>query len=139
MTSAHSTLRPDLGWFPGWSALCLAAVLMVMGVLHLVVPAPFERIVPRLLGSPRPWVTTSGLVEIGTGAALLAPATRRLGGWVAAALMVAVFPANVQMAVDAGAPDGLYATAAWLRLPLQIPLILWALRAGRARTTGPLA
>ena len=116
----------------------LAGVLAGVGTLHLVHPKPFDAMVPRFLGEPRWWTYASGAAEI-TGAALLAhPRTRRLGGWWAAALFVAVFPGNVQAALDGGmrgAPAPLdTAAAAWLRLPLQIPLVVWAVRHARGRT-----
>lgn len=112
----------------------LAALLLVMGTLHLVAPRPFERLIPRFLGPPRPWVLGTGAAELLSGAALLSPATRRAGALGAAATLVVVFPGNVTMAVDAGAPTTLGAAALWLRLPLQAPLVVWALRyAGRRR------
>lgn len=118
------------------SARALATLLVGMGTLHLVTPVPFERLVPRWLGSPRAWVVTTGFAEIASGAALLPAATRRVGAWAAAATLVAVFPGNVQMAVDAGAPATPVAAALWLRLPLQAPLVAWALR--HARRPEPL-
>ena len=116
---------------PSQSARALAALLVGMGTLHLVTPAPFERLVPRWLGSPRAWVVATGLAEIASGAALLGVATRRVGAWAAAATLVVVLPGNVQMAVDAGAPTTPVAAALWLRLPLQAPLVAWALRHAR--------
>lgn len=118
------------------SARALAALLVGMGMLHLVTPAPFERLVPRWLGSPHAWVVATGLAEIASGAALLPAATRRVGAWAAAATLVVVFPGNVQMAVDAGGPTTPAAAALWLRLPLQVPLVAWALRC--ARRSGPM-
>lgn len=117
------------------SARALAALLAGMGTLHLVAPAPFERLVPRWLGSPRAWVVASGLAEIAAGAALVPAATRRVGAWAAAATLVVVFPGNIQMAVDAGAPTTPVAAALWWRLPLQAPLVAWALR--HTRRPGP--
>lgn len=119
-----------------WSARALAALLVGMGTLHLVTPAPFERLVPRWLGSPRAWVVATGLAEIASGAALVSAATRRVGAWAAAATLVVVFPGNLQMAVNAGAPTTLVAAALWLRLPLQAPLVAWALH--HARRPEPL-
>lgn len=110
------------------SARALAALLVAMGTLHLVAPGPFERLVPRWLGSPRAWVFATGLAELASGAALVPAATRRVGAWAAAATFVVVFPGNVQMAVDAGAPTTPAAVALWVRLPLQVPLVAWALR-----------
>lgn len=119
-----------------WSARALAALLVGMGTLHLVTPAPFERLVPRWLGSPRAWVVATGLAEIASGAALPSETTRRVGAWAAAATLVVVFPGNLQMAVNAGARTTLVAAALWLRLPLQAPLVAWALR--HARRPEPL-
>jgi len=106
------------------------------GVLHLVAPAPYRRIVPAPLRDyDAAVVLLSGVCELACAALLAAPRTRRLGAWVTAALLVAVFPANVQMALDGGHPDALFPlnsrAAAWLRLPLQAPLILWALSVRR--------
>jgi uncharacterized membrane protein len=110
-----------------------------MGTLHLVAPGPFERLIPRLLGSPRPWVVASGVAELVSGAALVPDRTRRAGAWAAAATLVAVFPGNVTMALEAGAPVTPAAAALWLRLPLQAPLVLWALRYTGRRRPVPVA
>ncbi len=117
---------------PRASALTLAATLAGTGTLHLLRPRPFDRIVPPALPGPaRGWTYASGVGELVVAAALAAPVTRRAGGWAAAALFVAVFPANVQMAWDwRHAPPG-RRVAALGRLPLQAPLVAWALRVAR--------
>jgi uncharacterized membrane protein len=102
------------------------------GVLHLVVPGPYRRIVPAPL---LPWaaelVAVSGVAELACAGVLVIPRTRRLGAYATALLLVAVFPANVQMALDGGVPGTGFPTnsaaLAWLRLPLQAPLVMWAL------------
>lgn len=113
-------------------ARSLAAMLAATGVLHFVAPKPFDAIVPRALPGPRRrWTHLSGAAELGVAAAVAAPRTRRCGGLAAAALFVGVFPANVQMPLawrDRPLP---YRAAAWGRLPLQVLLIVWALRASR--------
>lgn len=119
------------------SVVLLTGMLAGVGTLHLVHPRPFDAMVPRGLGEPRWWTYASGAAEI-TGAALLAhPRTRRVGGWWAAVVFVVVFPGNVKAALDGGmrgAPPPLdTAAAAWLRLPLQLPLVTWALRHARGR------
>jgi len=95
----------------------------------------YVRIVPRVLGHAEAFVEISGVAELMAAGWLLHPRTRRFGGWWTAGLLIAVFPANIQMALDGGAPDfgGLAASpvAAWLRLPLQLPLIWWAWRQTR--------
>lgn len=111
----------------------LSALLLVMGVLHFVVPSRFDALIPGFLGSPRPWVLGSGVAELATGGLLASHRTRRIGGWVAALTFVAVFPGNIKMAIDAGNPMASpSAFAVWLRLPLQIPLVLWARSLTRA-------
>ena len=86
-------------------------------------PKPFMRIVPPILGHARFWTYASGVAELLSGGLLLAGRTRHLGGWAAAATIVAVYPANIWMAIDAGKPDNPAAIGAWVRLPFQVPLV----------------
>ncbi|PWH07924.1 hypothetical protein DEO23_02375 [Brachybacterium endophyticum] len=103
-----------------------------MGVLHMVAPKPFDGIVPRALpGEARSYTYASGVAELAIAGMLAAPPTRRLGGVAAAALFVAVFPANVQMAWDARNADRARRAIAFGRLPLQGQLIAQALRVAR--------
>lgn len=111
----------------------MGLLYVVAGVLHLLVPAPFERIVPRELPASRALVYLSGLAEIALGVGVLVPRTRRTSAKGLILLLLAVFPANVNMAVrDVGANplpervEGLYDAALWIRLPLQGVLIAWA-------------
>jgi uncharacterized membrane protein len=110
------------------SRLRFAAMLVTMGVAHFVVPAPFERIVPRWVRWRRGAVLWSGAAEVASGVLVAVPATRRLGGWCAFVTIAGVYPANVQMAVDAtrGGSRGAMA-ATWARLPLQVPMLMKAL------------
>lgn len=107
--------------------LALAGLLLVAGVAHFAVPSVYERIVPRPLGSPRAWVFASGAAELACAGLLASERTRRVGGWCAAALLVAVFPANVKMALDGLGPSAVV----WARLPLQVPLVAWAVHVAR--------
>ncbi|WP_414647538.1 DoxX family protein [Cellulomonas sp.] len=120
-------------------ARVVAAAFLVSGVVHLARPGVFEPAVPRALPRPRDLVLASGVAELACAAGLAVPATRRAAGPASAALLAAVFPANVQMAVDGvrglgrhrtrGA--GARAAVTLARLPLQWPLIRWAWSAGR--------
>ncbi|HCX84043.1 MAG TPA: DoxX family protein [Micrococcales bacterium] len=106
--------------------------------MHLVRPEVFEPIVPTPL---RPWkrglVVASGVAELACAVGLLAPTTRRAAGRASAALLLAVWPANVQMSVDLGRralEKGDAASIATfvvsvLRLPVQVPLVRAALHA----------
>ena len=109
---------------PVWRGL-LASVFIAAGVLHFVSPGFFGRIVPPFVPSPFGAVYVSGLAEIIGGLGLLMARTRRLAGVWLIALLIAVFPANVYMALE---PDryGLPAWVLYARLPLQFALIAWA-------------
>lgn len=117
-----------------WAARILAAFLGVAGVAHVVIPGPFDAMVPGPLpGDPRFWTYASGLAELAVAGMIAAPRTRRLGGYAAAALFVAVFPANIAMAIDWSDRSAGEQAIAYGRLPLQIPLIWWAWRVARPR------
>jgi uncharacterized membrane protein len=117
------------------AAVVLAAVLLTTGTWHFASPHGFESIVPGFLGSPAFWVRLSGVGELACAIGLLIPRTRRAAGWVTAALFVVVFPANIDMAVHAAQGHG-SRFIAYARLPLQVPLVLWALYIARgARPT----
>jgi uncharacterized membrane protein len=113
----------------------LAAAFATSGTIHMVKPQVFEAIVPKALPARRGLVYASGIAELVCAAGLLHPATRKAAGWASAALLVAVFPGNVQMAVTEGkrASRGTGSrgkqVATLIRLPLQIPLIRTALKA----------
>lgn len=113
-------------------AYALAALLATSGAAHLACPAPFDRIVPRILpGQARWWTYGSGLAELAVAAAIACPRTRRAGAAAAAALFVGVFPANLQMAWDWRDRGTAARTAAYARLPVQLPLVAWALHVRR--------
>jgi uncharacterized membrane protein len=108
--------------------------MATVGALHFAAPDGFVRIVPAWLPAPLGLVYASGLFEILGGLGLLVPRTRRAASLGLVALYVAVFPANVNMAVNRIALDGVHQLpvwALWLRLPFQALFIAWALWAGR--------
>ena len=115
----------------------LATLLATSGTLHLVRPALFEAMVPHSLPRRKALVYVSGVAEIACAAGLLHSSTRRAAGWASAALLLAVFPANVQMSIDHGRraarradlPSRATFAATLARLPLQWPLVRTALRA----------
>ncbi len=113
------------------SPYLLAAVLGVSGLSHFAFPAAYASIVPRVLPARRALVYLSGLAELGCAGGLLDPRTRRLAGWASAALFVVVFPANVEMALAGHGRSTAYQAAVWARLPLQAPLVWWAVSLAR--------
>ena len=102
----------------------IAALLLGSGVLHFVMPKPYDSIVPvELPGSQRFYTYASGVAELASGALLLSPRTRRVGALAAIAVFVAVFPANVNMLRIWRDKPLFMRLGAILRLPLQIPMI----------------
>ena len=113
------------------AAVSLAGLLLFTGTVHLVRPHVFDAALPHWLpGSKRAWALGSGVVELACAGLVALPSTRRVGGYACAALFVAVFPGNVNMVTTARTPRARVLTLG--RLPLQVPLVLWALRAARA-------
>ncbi len=100
--------------------------------MHFIKPATYEQIIPPQLGHAAALVAISGVAEIAGGLGLLIPQTRRAAGIGLIVLLVAVWPANIFMAVEskqfaAVAP----AWILWARVALQVPLIWWIERASR--------
>lgn len=115
------------------SALALATLLSLAGATHFTRPKFYDAIVPRALpGTPRQWTYASGAAELAVAAAVATPRTRRLGALAATALFVAVFPANVKMALDFRDKSPKAKALAYGRLPLQIPLVAWAWKVARS-------
>jgi uncharacterized membrane protein len=119
------------------SQRALAGFFGFAGMMHFVVPRAYEAMMPPSLPRHREAVVVSGLAEIAGGAAVIAPSTRRLARWWLLALLVAVFPANVHMAVSPEQVPGLDLKrvprwALWARLPLQPLAMVWVWRATRA-------
>ncbi|MFH8447941.1 hypothetical protein ACH4CD_01780 [Streptomyces fungicidicus] len=109
------------------SPLLLAGLLAAAGTAHFAVPRQFDHIVPRSLpGSPRTWTYASGAVELALAAGVALPRTRRAAALATAAFFVGVFPANVKMAADWRRRPAPQRAVALGRLPLQVPLVLWA-------------
>ena len=110
-----------------WFGLYAQVVLYVLaGINHFIRPNMYRSIVPHGL----PWrdeiVWVSGAAEIICGGLLLFPATRIFGAWCIIALLIAVFPANIQMLVNFSKANNPNTWMAWLRLPVQALLIYWA-------------
>jgi uncharacterized membrane protein len=105
--------------------------MVAIGILHFARPEPFVRIVPRFLPAPLVLVYVSGFFEIAGGLGLLWSRTRRWAARGLIALYLAVFPANINMAINEIqlTPGGdIPSWAMWARLPLQaviIALVWW--------------
>jgi uncharacterized membrane protein len=104
----------------------LCVFFVAAGLNHFINPAFYLKIMPPYL----PWHHflnyLSGFLEIVLGVLLLAPAFTRVAAWGLIALLIAVFPANIHMALNPQLYPDISPTALWLRLPLQGVFIAWA-------------
>jgi uncharacterized membrane protein len=116
----------------------VAVSMIAIGIAHFVIPAGFVAIVPAWLPAPEALVAISGFFEIVGGLGLLVRRVRRAASYGLVALYVAVFPANINMAVHDLRPEGIHvsAFALWARLPFQIVFIALALWVGREGREG---
>jgi uncharacterized membrane protein len=113
--------------------IVLGGFFLVAGALHFLKPRPYEAIVPDALPAHRELVYLSGLAEIAGGAGVLADGTARPAGWWLIATMLAVFPANITMAVEAERFRQVPEPLLWARLPLQAAIVYWIWRAAVRR------
>jgi uncharacterized membrane protein len=108
--------------------ILLGAFFLVAGSLHFLKPKPYAATVPDALPRKLEIVYASGVAEIAGGALVLPARTRRTAGWWLIATLVAVFPANVNMAVNAERFRSVPEPLLWARLPVQGLLIAWVWR-----------
>jgi uncharacterized membrane protein len=104
----------------------MSALYIVSGICHFVFPAVYERIMPTYIGWHHEAVLVSGMVEVLLGVLLLFPFSRRWAAWGIIILLIAVFPANIQMAVNYYHQQHPLLWLTLLRLPIQPLLIWWA-------------
>lgn len=116
-----------------WPQRLLGVVFLTSGTLHFLRPDVYEQIMPGYVPAHRELVLASGAAEIAGAVAVAFPRTRSGAGLWLAAVLVAVFPANVHMALHPGRYPSLPESLLWARLPLQPLLVWWALRATRRR------
>jgi uncharacterized membrane protein len=105
-----------------------AVFWVVAGTMHFVVPRQYEAIVPaRIARWKREVVVVSGLAEIAGGLAVLPDRTRPGARWWLLATLLAVYPANIEMALHPERFPKIPAAALWARLPLQgiFGLLTW--------------
>jgi uncharacterized membrane protein len=109
------------------SSYILGIFFIIAGINHFISPGFYLSIMPPYL----PWhlalVYISGVAEIAGGAGVIIPQTRRMAGWGLIALLLAVFPANIQMLLNSMSTTGNHGSnwLLWARLPLQAVLIWW--------------
>jgi len=118
--------------------LLVAAAMTAVGVLHFTHQADFEAIVPDYLPAHALLVQISGACEIAGGLGLLVAPVRRAAAWGLVLLYLAVFPANVNMAIHHLSLGGTEVSpfALWARLPFQVLFIAVAVWLARGAEAG---
>jgi uncharacterized membrane protein len=116
-----------------WSQRLLSVAFITAGLLHFLRPEYYEQIMPDHLPAHRELVLISGAAEIAGGVGVAFAQTRRAAGLWLIALLIAVFPANVNMALHPDDFRSIPPALLWARLPLQGVLIWWAYSATRTR------
>lgn len=110
----------------------VVGAFVVSGTVHIVRPQTFDPLMPDWLPAHKEIVIGSGFAELACAAAVVNPRTRRLGALASAALLIGVFPGNVEMARGAQKSRNLpYKIGTLARLPLQFPMITAMLRTAR--------
>lgn len=108
------------------SMVLLAIFFVIAGANHFVDTSFYMSIMPPYIPWPYAMVAISGVAEVLLGIALLVPIVRREAAWGMIALLIAVFPANIHMAMNANLYPTIPPILLYLRLPLQGLFILWA-------------
>ncbi len=114
--------------------ILVVIAMVAVGITHFTNPDPFVRIMPAFLPAKLELVWLSGAIEIGLGLLLLPKPTRRLASFGLVLLFLAVFPANINMAINQvqlNPESPLPVWAMWARLPFQLLFIVAALFVGR--------
>jgi uncharacterized membrane protein len=117
----------------------LALFFLLAGLNHFRLPDFYTKMIPPYLPFPLFLVYLSGAFEIVLGIALLVPRCRRVAAWGLIALLVAVFPANIHMAVNPEAFPAYSQAMLWARLPLQAVFVIWAFWYTRSDPGDPTA
>ena len=104
----------------------LAAAFILAGINHFLNPQFYLKMMPPVLPAHIFLIYLSGVFEILFGVLLLIPKFSRFAAWLIIALLIAVFPANIYMALNPQMFPDISPTVLYLRLPLQFVLIAWA-------------
>ena len=112
----------------------LAGFFIVAGAMHFARPGLYLKIMPPYIPFPLAMVTLSGVFEMFLGALTLFPRTRILAGWGLIALLVAVFPANLHVALNPGLFPDVQPWMLWARLPFQAVFMFWVGHATLSKT-----
>lgn len=113
----------------------IGTIFLIAGILHIIAPKPYIKIMPTYIPKPKVMVFLSGIAEILGGIAILIPHLQRFAGWGLIILLFAVFPANWDMFWKAfqKKKHPILTLLLFLRLPIQFWLIYWVFKAAELR------
>lgn len=116
--------------FKDSAAVATGLTFIFTGVTHFLTPDTYMKLMPPFIPAPMAMIYISGFFEILGGIGLLLPQTRRYAAYGLILLLLAVFPANIYVALNNVQLGGFmsYAAYQWLRLPMQLVLIWWVWR-----------
>lgn len=100
-------------------------VMVAAGINHFVNPDFYLKIVPSALPAPEALVYLSGVAQVLGALGTMHPRTRRPAGWFLIATLVAIYPANIYMALNPDRFANIPQWALWARLPLQFLFVYW--------------
>lgn len=110
------------------AATAMAALFLFTGTDHFLTPGRYLPMMPPALPAPLALIYVSGFFELAGAVGLLIRRTRRWAAWGLVALLIAVFPANIYVALSGGQIAGLPSSPwyYWVRLPIQVVFLAWA-------------
>lgn len=106
--------------------ILFGVLFIVAGILHFVIPHFYLKMMPDYIPFHKAAVAVSGVIEMGLGVLLMIPEYSQVAAWGLIALLVAVFPANLNMALHSAKFAPAKPLHLWLRLPVQGLLLYWA-------------
>lgn len=107
----------------------LAIFFTAAGLAHFLKPSYYLAVIPPWIPFPAAMNVISGFFEILFGVLVLPVKTRKLAGWGLIALLIAVFPANIHLALHSEIFPGVPPWLSWARLPFQAVFIFWVWKA----------
>jgi uncharacterized membrane protein len=110
------------------TAIITGIIFITAGINHFIIPNFYMEIMHPYLPYPLMLIYLSGVAEVICGILLIISKTRKIGAWLTIALLIAIFPANIQMSIDELNNAGVLFYASIVRLPLQFLLIYWVYR-----------
>jgi uncharacterized membrane protein len=115
------------------SSKFLVGLFVASSAVHVARPEVYEPLMPSWVPAHREVILASGVAELVCALGMAVPRTRRVAGWASAALLLGVWPGNLQMALDSNrSKNTAFKVVAWGRMPLQLPLIRAAVAAARS-------